>query len=269
MPLECRELEKTFLHAYVDGEFSADESAEMKAHLAGCAICAETVRVQQSYKVAAGRANVAAPHQLHDAVRGSLAAEPYRGRWARALREPRAVAVAAATVGAAAWFLAGGLQHPIFRGGHSIVDDGVALHARALPLDYTASDVSSAQRWLSEKLDFGVRLPRFSQGPRLEGVRLSQVRSRQAAVVTYTRAAAAGGCPAHRRSAGLALPRARLQHRLLAQRRDRLFADQRSRRRGRSRTGAVGRAAIARVPHHTRGISRRFVDTPRAAPVSF
>ena len=131
MPLECRELEKTFLHAYVDGEFSADESAEMKAHLAGCAICAETVRVQQSYKVAAGRANVAAPHQLHDAVRGSLAAEPYRGRWARALREPRAVAVAAATVGAAAWFLAGGLQHPIFRGGHSIVDDGVALHARA------------------------------------------------------------------------------------------------------------------------------------------
>ncbi|TMA28946.1 MAG: anti-sigma factor [Deltaproteobacteria bacterium] len=192
MPLECRELEKTFLHAYVDGEFSADESAEMKAHLAGCAICAETVRVQQSYKVAAGRANVAAPHQLHDAVRGSLAAEPYRGRWARALREPRAVAVAAATVGAAAWFLAGGLQHPIFRGGHSIVDDGVALHARALPLDYTASDVSSAQRWLSEKLDFGVRLPRFSQGPRLEGVRLSQVRSRQAAVVTYTVPAANG-----------------------------------------------------------------------------
>jgi anti-sigma factor RsiW len=186
MPLECRDLEETFLHAYVDGEFSPDESAEVKAHLAGCAACAHAVRIQQSYKTAAERANVAAPHVLHDAIRESIAAEPQRGRWARALRDPRAVGIAAAAVGAAAWFLAGGLQHPIWRSRHTLVDDGVALHARALPLDYTASDVSSAQRWLSDKLDFGVRLPRFAQGPRLEGVRLSHVRSRQAAVVTYT-----------------------------------------------------------------------------------
>ncbi len=52
-----------------------------------------------------------------------------------------------------------------------------------LPLDYTASDVGSAQRWLESKVDFGVNLPRIGQ---VQGVRLSHVRSRQAAVVTYT-----------------------------------------------------------------------------------
>jgi hypothetical protein len=63
------------------------------------------------------------------------------------------------------------------------VDDGVALHARALPLDYAASDVGSAQRWLEGKVDFGVHLPRLGQ---VQGVRLSSFHSRQAAVVTYT-----------------------------------------------------------------------------------
>jgi anti-sigma factor RsiW len=186
MPLECRDLEETFIHAYVDGEFSSEDSSEVQTHLAGCAACAHAVRIQESYKTAAERANVPAPHKLYDAVRDRLAAEPSQGRWGRALRDPRAVGIAAATVGAAMWFLAGGLQHPVWQRSHSLVDDGVALHARALPLDYTASDVGSAQRWLSGKLDFGVHLPRFAQGPRIEGVRLSQVRSRQAAVVTYT-----------------------------------------------------------------------------------
>jgi len=86
-------------------------------------------------------------------------------------------------VGAAAWFLAGGLQHPLFGRGQTLVEDGIALHARALPLDFAASDVGSAQRWLEGKVDFGVQLPHLGQ---VQGVRLSNVHSRQAAVVTYT-----------------------------------------------------------------------------------
>jgi anti-sigma factor RsiW len=186
MPLECRDLEETFIHAYVDGELVAEESAELQAHLSVCAACSDAARIHESYKTAASRANLAAPHTLHDAVRTSLAKEPRQNRWAVAFRDPRAIGIAAAAVGAAVWFLAGGLHHPIWSSGNSLVDDGIALHARALPLDYTASDVTSAQQWLSGRLDFGVHLPRFSPGPRLEGVRLSQVRSRQAAVVTYT-----------------------------------------------------------------------------------
>ena len=185
MPLECRKLEETFLHAYVDGEFAGDESAEVRAHLDGCPACTQAARRHESYKAAMLRANAAAPHAFHDAVRAGIAEEAQQGRWIRAFRDPRAVGLAAAAVGAAAWFLAGGLQHPLFARSHSLAEDGVALHARALPLDYAASDVGSAQKWLSGKLDFGVRLPRFAQGPRLQGVRLSSLHERPAAVVTY------------------------------------------------------------------------------------
>ncbi len=183
MPAECRQLEETFLHAYGDGEFSGEESAEVRAHLEGCDSCARAVRIHQSYRAAMVRAGVTAPHALHDAVRAQLVAEMLPGRWTRAFRDPRAIGVAAAAVGAAAWFLAGGLRHPIFERQQTLVEDGVALHARALPLDYAASDVGAAQRWLEGKVDFGVHLPQLGQ---VQGVRLSNVRSRQAAVVTYT-----------------------------------------------------------------------------------
>lgn len=180
----CRKLEETFLHAFVDGEFSPEESAEVKVHLAECRACAQAVRLQQSYKAAVLRAGTPAPHLLYEGVRDRLQEEPAEGKWARAFQKPSAIAVAAACLGAALWFLAGGLRHPLFTS-HSLVDDGVALHARALPLDFAASDPRSAQQWLEGKLDFGVRLPRFAQGPRLQGVRLSSVHQRQAAVVTY------------------------------------------------------------------------------------
>src|SRR5438552_626728 len=151
-PLECRDLEETLIHAYVDGEFSPEESAEVEQHLKGCAACTHTVRFHSEYKLALNRANVAAPHSLHDAVREDIANEPRAGRWAAVLRRPGSIAAVAAAVGAAAWFLAGGLQHPLWPQRRSIVDDGIALHARALPLDFTASDSVSAQRWLSDKL---------------------------------------------------------------------------------------------------------------------
>ncbi len=191
-PLACRDLEESFLHAYVDGEFSAEECAEVKAHLEGCAACTHVVRIQQSYKSLMRRSAVPASHAFRDELRAALGDEPLpgAGRWTRAFREPRAIGAAAAAAGAAVWFLAGGLTHPLFsslpRAGHSpLLDDGVALHARQLPLDYAASDVGSAQRWLEGKLDFGVHLPRFQTGPQLQGVRLGSLHSRQAAVVTY------------------------------------------------------------------------------------
>jgi anti-sigma factor RsiW len=192
MNAACRKVEETFLHAYVDGEFTAEESADIQAHLDGCAPCMHVVRRHQSYKAAMARANLQAPHALHDGVRDHLVHEAAQGRWSAAFRDPRGIAVAAAAVGAAAWFLAGGLTHPLFATRHSLVEDGVALHARALPLDYAASDVGSAQAWLAGKLDFGVRLPRFAHGTRLQGVRISSVHERPAAVVSYALPQAAG-----------------------------------------------------------------------------
>ena len=61
------------------------------------------------------RANRPRPTRLHDVLKGALAEEAAEGRWSRAFQKPTAIAIAAACVGAAVWFLAGGLSHPLFR----------------------------------------------------------------------------------------------------------------------------------------------------------
>jgi anti-sigma factor RsiW len=135
-----------------------------------------------------------APIELRQSVRLALRdEEPPRSRWDGVLRNPRSVGLLAAAVGAAVWFLAGGMSHPIFTSGHGLVDDGIALHRRGLPLDYTASDVGSVQQWLQPRLDFAARVPRFRQGPALQGVRLSQLHSRSAAALSYAAPQAGSG----------------------------------------------------------------------------
>jgi anti-sigma factor RsiW len=188
MALECREIE-SFLPAYVDGEFDAYERAEVESHLADCAACKHAVRLQAALKDAVKRAGPAiAPIELRQSVRMALREEELPGsRWDALLRNPRAVGLVAAAVGAAVWFLAGGMSHPFFfPRGHGFVDDGIVLHQRGLPLDYVASDVGSVQRWLQGHLDFAARVPRFRQGPALQGVRLSQLHSRSAAALSYS-----------------------------------------------------------------------------------
>ena len=129
MPLECRDL-STFLPAYVDGEFAGTETAEIEDHLTGCAECRREVSVQEGLKAAVRRAAPAlAPIELREAVREKLRdAEGPPGRWDAFLRNPFGVGLAAAAVGAAVWFLAGGLTHPILPGGRSpLLEDGISL----------------------------------------------------------------------------------------------------------------------------------------------
>ena len=185
--LDCREIE-SFLPAYVDGEFDAYERAEVESHLADCAACQQAVRIQAALKDAVKRAAPAvAPIELRHSVQLALRDEDLPGsRWDGVLRNPRAVGLAAAAVGAAVWFLAGGMSHPLFTRHSGLVDDTVAMHMRGLPLDYAATDVGSVQQWLQGHLDFAARVPRFRQGPALQGVRLSQLRSRPAAVLSYS-----------------------------------------------------------------------------------
>ena len=175
MARHCREFE-SFLPAYVDGEFDAYERATVESHIEECAVCRRAVRIQSAMKEAVKRAAPAvAPIELRRSVRLALRDEEPRGsRWDGVLRNPRSVGLLAAAVGAAVWFLAGGMSHPLFPTRHhsGLVDDGIALHRRGLPLDYTASDAA--------------RVPRFRQGPALQGVRLSQLHSRSAAALSYS-----------------------------------------------------------------------------------
>src|SRR5438067_13873483 len=120
MPLECPDL-STFLPAYVDGEFEGFETAGIEDHLSRCAGCRREVSLQEGLKAAVRRAAPAlAPIELREVVREKLRdADGPPGRWDAVLRNPFGVGLAAAAVGAAVWFLAGGLTHPIVPRGHS------------------------------------------------------------------------------------------------------------------------------------------------------
>ena len=193
MPLSCHEIE-AFLPAYVDGEFDGVERAEVEGHLEGCAACQHAARLQEALKNALRRAAPAvAPIELRQSVRLALREEELPGsRWDAVLRNPTAVGLVAAAVGAAVWFLAGGMSYPLFKRHSAVLDDGVALHTRGLPLDFAATDVGSVQQWLQGRLDFAARVPHFRQGPALQGVRLSQLHSRSAAALSYSVPQAAG-----------------------------------------------------------------------------
>jgi anti-sigma factor RsiW len=199
----CRAIEG-FVDAYVDGEFDGAEAAEVERHLAECEGCSHKAALQASYKGAlrraAGGPGRSAPPRLLETVRARLddpeayaelalddepAPRKPRGPF---WTGPRGIALAAAFAGAAVWFAAGGLSRPLFgprKQAHGLIEDGVAMHARTLPLDFVASDTASVQRWLQGKLDFGVSLPAFQQAAALQGVRLSTLRTRQAAAVAY------------------------------------------------------------------------------------
>jgi anti-sigma factor RsiW len=210
----CAEV-SALLSAWVDGEFDAAEGTHIEGHLAVCATCARVARMQGQFKLALRRSAggvQAAPLALRDAViarldeaEEDLDGDPGddtspRALWARVFHRltPRTVAFTVAAAGIAAWLIAGGLQralltadsdrHAFAEATHVALDDGIALHARALPFDYSASDAGSVQKWLQGRVDFGVRLPRFPRknGPALQGVRLFTQHSRAAAVLSYT-----------------------------------------------------------------------------------
>jgi mycothiol system anti-sigma-R factor len=185
MPPACPDL-APFLPAYVDGELDAPERGELALHLEGCPECRRAAHLQESLKAVVRRsAPAVAPVELRQAVRLRLRDVELPGsRWDAVLRNPRAVGAVAAAIGAAVWFLGGGLDHPIFQR-HSPLDDAAALHGRNLPLDYAANDVGSVQQWLQGRLDFAARVPRFSQGTALQGVRLSQLHDHPAVVIAY------------------------------------------------------------------------------------
>lgn len=205
MSLTCHEV-AALLTPFVDGEFDAAEGAPIEAHLASCPDCSRGARLQGAFKQVlrrSGRTELA-PEGLREAVLARLdeSAEQDGSPWPRLLRRfpPRALVLAAAAGGFAAWLIAGGLQHPLLQAdaerrafaelSRAALEDGVALHARTLPLDYAASDAGSVQRWLQGRVDFGVRLPRFAARkgapPTLQGVRLSTLHARPAAVISYT-----------------------------------------------------------------------------------
>lgn len=178
--MNCSELEQ-MLCPYLDGEFGPAERSELEAHLATCAVCASKVHHEAAFRSAfraraQQAATVVVPDALRTRIRGSLRTEQRRN----VVRTVLPYAAAAALVAVAGSSYA--LLRPEARVG--FLDDAVKRHARNLPVEVRIEDPAQVERWFDDKLDHRVHVPRL-QNARLAGARVSNVKDREAAYISY------------------------------------------------------------------------------------
>ena len=183
--MDCAELERS-LDAYLDGEFDAPELAEAEAHLAACPRCGSLVesqaRLRNALKAKLREAMGAeapacrAPPHLRARVEQALA-HHHRPLWRRMLAPVPIAAMAACAAGALVVLDGHGARNEL------LVQDAIAIHHRALPLEV---DAASMVPWFSGKLPFRPAPPHLEAGgAAAEGARLSNLQQWPAAYIRY------------------------------------------------------------------------------------
>ena len=192
--MTCQELD-SFLYPYLDGEFQPDERLEVEAHLSGCAACAQRVhqeaQVQQALRRAARHAvsSTRAPDALRAGIQGGLRQEARRAQqtvWLRAASMALCVAAAGGT-----WMVLRPEAQQHF------VDDAARRHAKRLPVEIADGTPESVEAWFGGKLDHRVSVPRLPNTT-LSGARISNVKDRPAAYISYEAAPARADAPPRR-----------------------------------------------------------------------
>lgn len=187
--MTCQELER-FIHPYLDGEFQPEERLELEEHLRGCEACARAVHAEREVQAALRRAarhavqGTRAPAALRAGIERGLRSEQRRGQavlWVRA----SAAALVVATAGGV-WVATRPDAHQPY------VEDAARRHAKGLPYEIQANH-EGVEGWFTGKLDHRVPVPRLPNTT-LAGARLSNVKDRPAAYISYE-AATAGGAP--------------------------------------------------------------------------
>lgn len=189
--MTCQEVERV-LSPYLDGEFQPEEGREIEAHLSGCSACAERVHAEAQLRQALRRAarqalqSERAPESLRRSVVQGLRYEQRRARQAQWARLSAAAAVAVIACGGAWWYLKPQqLQH--------FLADAARHHARELPTEIRGT-AESVEQWFSGKLDHRVTVLRLPNAV-VSGARISNVKDRPAAYISYEHVPEAQGAP--------------------------------------------------------------------------
>ncbi len=178
--MKCREIKK-LLDAYVDGELETGRMIEVDTHLEECEGCRAQVLVKRRLK-----------SELFDISRAQAPAHLKQQILVLSNRRRRLRTVTALAAGplaaAAALLIVFALpedqvaDEPLT----AVVEDIVERHARELPMEVEGTDPKQAASWFRGKVDFPVHAPKLNlQQASFRGARLSNVRSHQAAHMTY------------------------------------------------------------------------------------
>ncbi len=179
--MTCQELER-LLYPYLDGEFQPEERMDVETHLETCADCARRVEKEREIQQALRRAarhsvqTSRAPQSLRAGIQGGLRREQRRALQFQWLRLSAAALVVVAVGGG--WFALRPEERQRF------VEDAVRRHVKRLPFEIANVTPEHVEAWFNGKLDHQVSLPRLANA-QLSGARLSNVKDRPAAYISY------------------------------------------------------------------------------------
>jgi mycothiol system anti-sigma-R factor len=182
--MTCAEFEAR-LQAYVDGELSAELTADGDAHAAECGRCAALARGERAYRVLLRRQpRESAPTELRDRIREALRRERQEAPPSHWWRLSLTAAAAGAVVLVAAMLLSSWRSAPPLVA--TLVDKHIAYAQLERPAELTSHDPTEIAEWFRRRAGLRVVVPDYSAaGIRLVGARLVDANERGAAYLLY------------------------------------------------------------------------------------
>jgi mycothiol system anti-sigma-R factor len=178
--MNCSEI-RARLHAYVDGELTVSDIAEVDGHCVGCQECAVLVSAEREFRALLRRQpRDAAPSELRARILRRVHRDAAFATGRRWLLLP-ALAAAAAIV--AAVLLPARTPLPLVA---DLVDKHIAYAQIERPAELPSTNPREVAEWFQSKAGMQVTVPDYSpSGIQLTGARLAEAHERKAAYLLY------------------------------------------------------------------------------------